>query len=283
MAKPFIKWAGGKNYLLNNLTTKLEHFDCSSYDYYEPMVGGGAVLFALAHRFKSATISDVNPDLINLYSVIKADVEALIAELRNGSYFYIHKSDSATLENYRRIRASDPTAPVQQAARIIFLLKTCFNGLMRVNSQGRFNVPPGSYTNPKVCDEDVLRASSVVLQDVTILGPRDATELIGNLPKKQKILLFVDPPYHHPPKKKSKNGGKFTGYSGEFDEADQTALIETMLRSGHKYIYTNRATAFIVSQFAGFSYDINHKLRHSIQPKYTTGAENENELIAYRL
>jgi DNA adenine methylase len=152
---------------------------------------------------------------------------------------------------------------------------------MRVNSQGRFNVPPGSYTNPKICDEDVLRASSLALQDVIILGPGDATELIGNLPKNRKIFLFVDPPYHHPPKKKSKNGGKFIGYSGEFTETHQRELVEALLQSSHKFIYTNRATDFIVGQFTGVTTEI-IKLKHSIQPKYTTGAKDE-ELIASRL
>ena len=272
-AKPVIKWAGGKTYLLTMIEQILSDFDTTQYGYFEPMIGGGAVFFKHAGRFKSASVSDLNPDLINLYRVIKTDVDALIQELTNGEYFYVHKNEPDTLENYRRIRASDPQSSVCKAARIMFLLKTCFNGLMRVNKSGRFNVPPGSYQDPQICNEGALRAASIAFVNVAIEGPEDATVLVKGLSSKQHFL-FLDPPYH---------GGKFTGYSGVFGDEHQADLIEATLESGCPFIYTNRATEFILSLFegSGTTLDIIN-LRHSIQPKYTTNVV-EKELVAYRL
>lgn len=275
MAKPVIKWAGGKTYLLGDIEEILTGFGTDSYKYCEPMVGGGAVFYRLASRFKSSVISDLNPDLINLYRVVQSDVDALIAELCNGEYFYVHKSDSRTLENYRRIRAEEPTNSVKRAARIVFLLKTCFNGLMRVNKQGRFNVPPGSYRNPTICDEPVLRDAAAALAHTSIKGPGDAATLIRGL--RGKYFLFVDPPYH------GGNDSKFTGYSGAFGDEQQADLVKAMLGSDCPFIYTNRATDFILDLFDGSGAELKTvDLKHSIQPRYTTGLI-ESELIAYRI
>ena len=106
--------------------------------------------------------------------VIQTNVDDLIKELANGEYFYAHKSDPATLANYRAIRANDPQDPVKRAARIIYLLKTCFNGLMRVNKAGKFNVAPGSYRDPVICDEPALRAAAAVFRQTIIAGPCDS-------------------------------------------------------------------------------------------------------------
>ena len=275
VAKPVIKWAGGKGYLLNRLAEIIEKIDASRYEYCEPMVGGGAIYYRFHQDFKGATISDANPDLINLYKVIQTNVDALLEELTGGEYFYVHKSEPATLENYRRIRASDPVGPVQRAARILFLLKTCFNGLMRVNKAGRFNVPPGSYQDPVVCDEVVLRAASVVFAGTNIVGPCDAAELIRGATGGR--FLGVDPPYHMVDGKK-----KFVGYSGEFGDEEQENLVGAILGSGCPFVYMNRATDFIVSLFDGSGATLEYvPLRHSIQPRYTTGLV-ERELIAYR-
>jgi len=271
VAKPIIKWAGGKTYLLKLLIPIIEKLS-PDHEYCEPMVGGGAVYYKLQSRFKRATISDLNPDLINLYRVIQTDVDGLIEELNNGTYFYIHKSEPATLDNYHRIRASELQDPIKRAARTIYLLKTCFNGLMRVNKAGRFNVPPGSYRNPIVCDRAALAAASVALAHTNIMGPCDAAELIGGLSGKQ--FLFVDPPYH---------GGKFTGYSGKFGDKEQSDLVEVLLASKFPFIYTNRATEFIMALFDGSGATLDTvDLKHSIQPKYTTNVVLQ-ELIAYRV
>ena len=274
IAKPVVKWAGGKRYLLDPITEIIQKIEASSYEYCEPMVGGGAVFFRLHSLFKKATISDLNPDLINLYKVIQVNVNSLIEELTNGKYFYTHKSDPATLANYQAIRSENPQDPVKRAARIIYLLKTCFNGLMRVNLKGQFNVPPGSYRNPVICDSAALRAASGAFSNTTIVGPRDATELIKEL--SGNYFLFVDPPYHH-------DGKKFTGYSGKFGDEQQSDLVKAMLAPGCPFIYTNRATEFIVALFDDSGTTLKKiDLRHSIQPKYTTNVV-ERELIAYRL
>lgn len=270
--RPIIKWAGGKKYLINDISEILKDFQCHDYHYCEPMVGGGAIYFAFANKFANATISDINPELINLYKVVKNNVDSLIEELTNGQYFYMHKSDPKTKENYYRIRASEPVDTIKKAARTIYLLKTCFNGLMRTNKKGKFNVPPGSYKNPIICDKQTLKEASKTLQTTTIAGPQDANHIIRNI--NQKTLLFVDPPYHA-------DTTKFTSYSGEFTPEDQIRLINTLIKSNCPYIYTNRATELIKSQFNNATLkEIN--LRHSIQPKYTTGVV-EKELIAYNL
>jgi len=271
IAKPVIKWAGGKAYLLNRIIEIIQKLDTKQYSYCEPMVGGGAVFYRLYQNFKKATISDLNPDLINLYRVIQVNVDSLIEELANGKYFYTHKSDPTTLANYRAIRASNPQDPIKRAARTIYLLKTCFNGLMRVNKKDQFNVPPGSYYNPTICDSAVLQAASVAFADTTIAGPGDAAELIKGLSGRQ--FLFIDPPYH---------GGTFTGYSGKFGDEQQSDLVRTVLDSGHPFIYTNRATGFIIALFDNSGATLKMvDLRHSIQPKYTTNVVGR-ELIAYR-
>ena len=270
IAKPVVKWAGGKGYLLDHIIGITQKIDTSSYKYCEPMVGGGAVFYRLYQSFNGATISDLNPDLINLYRVIKTDVDGLIKELASNEYFYVHKSEPATLANYRSIRSSSPQDPIKKAARIIYLLKTCFNGLMRVNKKGQFNVPPGSYRNPTICDSPVLRAASAAFANTTIAGPCDAAELIDTLTGKQ--FLFIDPPYH---------GGKFTGYSGEFGDEEQSALVKAIFTSKCPFVYTNRATDFIVALFDDSGATLETiDLKHSIQPKYTTGLV-ERELVAY--
>jgi DNA polymerase-1 len=287
-ARPIVKWPGGKTYLLPKIGSILAGFDAAGHTYVEPMVGGGAVLFEFGGSFKGRVINDLNPDLINLYRVVQTDVDGLIAELGNGSYFFVHKEDAVSAENYHRIRASQPSDPVRQAARILFLLKTCFNGLMRTNRAGRFNAAMGSYRNPPICNAPRLRACSSFLAGVEILDPTDGAEVIRRYASSQ-TLLFCDPPYHHPvvngnTGRASKNGGKFTAYSGnEFGDVEQAGLVRAMLDSGSPFIYTNRATDFIVSLFDGSGATLDRvPLTHSIQPKYTTGVVEE-ELVAYRL
>jgi DNA adenine methylase len=270
--KPFIKWAGGKTYLLPELHKIIDGID-SDIGYCEPMVGGGAFYWSIFRRFERRIIADVNEDLINLYIIIRDKPEELISELNKPEYSYTHKSEEQSLTTYRRIRASDPEDPVKRAARIMFLLRTCFNGLMRVNKQGRFNVPPGSYRHPEICNAELIRCDSVALQG-TLIRHSNAINTINSLGD-GKFLLFVDPPYF--------GDKKFTDYSGEFSAIHQVELIRCILDSKQPFVYTNRAHPFILEQFTGT--DIILKtvpLRHSVQPKYTTGIV-EQELIAWRI
>jgi len=153
--------------------------------YYEPFVGGGAVFFSLAAqgRFQRAVLSDRNEDLVLVYQVIKDDVEALIRSLKK------HRHDR---EEYYRVRAQVPTLPIKRAARVIYLNKTGFNGLYRVNRSGQFNVPFGSYTNPTICDERNLRAAAVALAKARVVC-RDFEATTRKA--KPGDVVYFDPPY----------------------------------------------------------------------------------------
>lgn len=271
MPRPFIKWAGGKSYLLPRIQSLLSTINCNELPYYEPMVGGGAVYFNIANQFREAHISDVNTELINLYQIVKTMPQQLITELTEEKYSFHHKSDPNSRDTYLSIRIWEPNKPIEVAARTMYLLKTCFNGLMGVNKSGKFNVPMGSYTDPKICDRGLLMADSDYMQDTYItLG--DISQSLQSY--SEPGFLFIDPPYHSDTK-------KFINYSGQFSPAQQRELIRTLLDSNHKFIYTNRATEFIIGELGNISMDI-IPLRHSIQPKHTKGVVEE-EVVAYRL
>ena len=154
--KPFLKWAGGKRKLSDELR---KHVPDNFGTYYEPFVGGGALFFSL--RPKTAILGDWNMELANAYRVVRDDVDALVAELQSGRYVF----DRGVFE---RIRDEEPTDPIARAARMIYLNRTCFNGLWRVNSKGQFNVPFGRYKSPVICDAPTLRACSAAMWDTEI-------------------------------------------------------------------------------------------------------------------
>jgi DNA adenine methylase len=194
----FIKWAGGKTQLLKQLSDSLPN---DFNDYYEPFLGGGAMAFFILKNFKpkKAVLSDTNEELINTYKAIRDNVEGLIKELKtlkqNHSeefYYNIRNIDTSKLSN------------IQRAARFIYLNKTCFNGLYRVNSKGKFNVPIGSYTNPGIFSEETLKEASELLQDV-VIETNDFSCVLNKAGKED--LVYFDPPYY-PIKKES-----FTTYT----------------------------------------------------------------------
>ncbi len=156
-AKPFLKWAGGKTQLLPELR---KHIPDQFNRYIEPMMGAGAMFFDL--QPKHAILADSNEELVNAYIVVRDSVEELISKLKH------FKNDEKI---YYEIRSQDPLglSPVYRAARLIYLNKTCFNGLYRVNKQGQFNVPFGHRKNPTICDADNLRAASQALAGVKVL------------------------------------------------------------------------------------------------------------------
>lgn len=186
-AGPFLKWAGGKTQLLSEI---LPRFPERVRTYYEPFIGGGAVFFAMARarRFERAVISDGNPALVEAYRVVRDEVDGLLEALAEHQ---VHARDE---DYYYEVRAqeTDALTPVARAARLIFMNKTCFNGLYRVNRSGRFNVPFGRYKNPKVRNEPLLRACSEALQSVDILCA-DFRE-IAKLARSGDGIYF-DPPY----------------------------------------------------------------------------------------
>lgn len=184
---PFLKWAGGKTQLLGEILPRLP---AQIETYYEPFIGGGAVFFALAAegRFARAVLSDRNVELIEAYTTVRDHVGALIAELSE------HQRFATDSEYFYALRATptETLSPIERSARLIFLNKTCFNGLYRVNRKGQFNVPFGRYVRPRVLREDALLAASRALQGVTLLvsdfGAAVAKAKAGD-------AVYFDPPY----------------------------------------------------------------------------------------
>ena len=170
-ARPFIKWVGGKTQLLNEVSKSLPRDFASRQHvtYVEPFVGGGAVMFWILQEYPNierAVINDINQELICTYRVIQVNVEELIAELAHiqDEYIPLGSEDRKAYFMEKRARFNTKkTTPVETAALFIFLNRTCFNGLYRVNSKGKFNVPHGKYANPRICDADNLHACSAVL------------------------------------------------------------------------------------------------------------------------
>ncbi|MED4884406.1 DNA adenine methylase [Bacillus smithii] len=180
-AKPVLKWAGGKSQMLNVLVPNVP----KKYNkYIEPFVGGGALFFELSPE--RAIISDSNPELINLYKIIAENVNELIELLKE------MKNDE---EFYYRIRALNPETltNIERAARTLYLNRTCYNGLYRVNKKGEFNVPFGKYKNPKICDEENLQAASEVLKNAIIIHG-DYKDVLQEYAEPGDFI-FLDPPY----------------------------------------------------------------------------------------
>lgn len=179
IAKPFIKWAGGKGQLLEQLSALLpkDFAERKDVTYVEPFVGGGAMLFYMLSTYpniKRAVINDLNSDLVTTYKVVKESPDELIGALKTMQEEYrAKKNEEECKEYYLQKRArynSKQTSAVETAALFIFINRTCFNGLYRVNSKGGYNVPFGKAVNPLICDEATIRADSQLLQKVEILN-----------------------------------------------------------------------------------------------------------------
>jgi DNA adenine methylase len=242
LPRPFLKWAGGKTQLLQQYKPLFpKHFEM----YYEPFLGGGAVFFYLFQNYPSsfqASLSDVNPELINMYQCVRDDVEALIKELE--SHQVKHNP-----EYYYQIRAEKNRKRIKKAARIIYLNKTCFNGLYRENSKGEFNVPIGRYKNPTICNADLLRADSLALQSVN-LEVQDFEKVLDRATGEQDFVYF-DPPYYP-----LSNTSQFTAYSRfNFNEQDQIRLRDIFAEladRGVKVMLSNSDCPFIREIYQGF-------------------------------
>jgi DNA adenine methylase len=224
-AKPFVKWVGGKTQLIDDIQKSLPADLRNKHDltYVEPFVGGGAVLFWILQEYPNITkavINDINAELICTYRVIRDDVESLITELSRIQSEYIPLDSEQRKEYFLKKRSlfnSKNKSEVETASLFIFLNRTCFNGLYRVNSKGEFNVPHGKYSNPKICDEVTLRADSALLKNVEILcGDFAQTgKYAGN-----NVLYYFDPPY-----RPLTDTSAFTSYTTDgFDDAEQTRL-----------------------------------------------------------
>ncbi|MDR1970787.1 MAG: DNA adenine methylase [Treponema sp.] len=250
LIKPYLKWAGGKRQLLPEIKKCLPG-NIQRYTYYEPFIGAGAVFFELQPQ--RAVINDFNSQLMLTYMVIKEDVETLIKLLKehknkkNKEYFYeIRNLDRNTVK-------FNNLTNTEKAARLIFLNKTCFNGLYRVNSQGLFNVPYGKYKNPAVCEEIVLRQISHYLNAHKIdIFNNDFEDVIATADKNS--FIYFDPPYHSPDKT------NFTGYQADgFGEEDQERLRSAIIKMtgrGVKCLLSNADTAYIRALYGYDFFDI---------------------------
>jgi len=230
-----LKWAGGKRQLIPVIR---KYVPKKFKMYFEPFVGAGAVLFELQPQV--AIVNDANQELMNCYRVIKDDPEALIADTQK------HRN---TKEYYYNLRSLDcdigfqSLGPVERASRIIYLNKTCYNGLFRVNSQGHFNVPFGKYSNPVIVDEVVIRAVSWYLNAAQVQISTDdfETALSG---ASRGDFVYIDPPYDP-----LSDTSSFTGYNlNSFDRDGQRRLknvCDDLTRRGCKVLHSNSATEFI--------------------------------------
>lgn len=240
---PFLKWVGGKRQLLPELLRRIGRL-ATFGAYHEPFVGGGALFFELWSRGRLSgpvRLSDNNPNLIAAYEGVKYAVEQVIELLRE----HARRHDK---EHYYATRAARPDSLAAQAARIIYLNRTCFNGLFRENSRGEFNVPMGRYVNPRICDEANLRAAAEALRDVRIdTAPFDSVVEAAA----PGDLVYFDPPYH--PVSATAN---FTAYQRDgFGEDDQRALagvFRALDANGVHVLLSNSCTEFVRGLYADF-------------------------------
>lgn len=242
-AKPFVKWAGGKTKLLEEVRKSLpdDLHKCEHLTYVESFVGGGAVLFWILQEYPNisrAIINDINEELMCTYRVIKQNVYQLIAELECLQEQYLSRNAEERKEFFlekRKAFNSKNKSDVETASLFVFLNRTCFNGLYRVNSKGEFNVPHGKYINPKICDRDNLLAVSKLLQRVEILcGDFATTEKFAG----PGVIFYLDPPY-----KPLSETSSFTSYSSYgFDDAEQIRLRDfcsRIAREGAIFVESN--------------------------------------------
>jgi DNA adenine methylase len=227
MITPFLKWAGGKRYLAEEI---LKRLPARIDKYYEPMIGAGAIFFELANRkrFKKAKISDINEELITTYRAIRENVNEVLMYLNQLEREHFSRNSEKYYYKVRDLNRWDLDRP-QTAARMIYLNKTCFNGLYRVNKSGKFNVPYGNYKNPTICNPKLLIQISGVLQKVQITI-QDFEPSITKITPKDAV--YFDPPYW--PIKE----GAFTAYTDAgFDSSDQERLANLAQKLKKKGIF----------------------------------------------
>ena len=224
-AKPFLKWAGGKTQLLPAIQSALPKELCvKPFTYVEPFVGSGAVFFSFLRSFPNiskAVINDINKDLTDTYLTIKHHPDDLVVELKKIEKEYQSldtaiKQKELFLHN-RTLFNTRENSTINQSALMIFLNRTCFNGLYRVNAKNGFNVPFGKYTNPKICDEENIYNVSAALQNVTILNG-DYAAALANVDA--DTFVYIDPPY-----KPLSQTASFNAYAKDvFDDGEQQRL-----------------------------------------------------------
>ena len=269
LVTPVLKWVGGKRQLLPEIRKRIP----KKYKvYYEPFLGGGAVLFDL--QPKKAIVNDLNSELINVYKTIKSFPTELVEELRKFS------NDEETFYNIRNIDRDktkyQELSNIQKAARIIYLNKTCFNGLYRVNNAGEFNSPFGRYKNPNIVNDKTIYAVNKYFNtaDITFKNG-DFEECIKEIQKDS--FVYLDPPYD--PISKTSN---FTGYNqGGFSDEEQIRIknmCDRLNENGIKFLLSNSATPFIKELYKDYIIDI-VSAKRSVNSKADKRGEIEEVLI----
>ncbi|BAZ33296.1 DNA adenine methylase [Cylindrospermum sp. NIES-4074] len=261
--RPFLKWAGGKGRLIQQYK---QYFPQGFNTYYEPFLGGGAVFFHLQPQ--KAVLTDINAELINTYRCVRDNVEELISLLEE------HKKQH-NADYYYDVRAWAGGTNLEQAARLIYLNKTCFNGLYRVNSQGKFNVPLGRYKNPGICHEDLLRSASEALSRAEI-QQADFTQVLNHATSNDDFVFF-DPPYYP-----ISNTSYFTAYSrNSFHQKDQERLRDTcaeLASRGVKVMVCNSDCEFIRKIYEEINFHI-----HSIKASRAINSNIKNRGLIYEV
>jgi DNA adenine methylase len=249
LAVPVVKWVGGKRQIIDEI---IKYVPDSFSTYYEPFLGGGAVLFEL--QPKKAFVNDINEELMNIYEVIKDNVDELIEGLKrhkiknDKAYFYEIRELDRDREQYNLL------TPVERASRIIYLNKTCYNGLFRVNKSGEFNAPFGNYKNPNIVNETTLRAVSAYFNKAKIRFTCQDFEDALKWSRKG-AFVYLDPPYDPVSETAS-----FTGYDkGGFDRNEQIRLKKTcdkLNKKGIKFLLSNSATDFIMDLYQDYKIEV---------------------------
>jgi DNA adenine methylase len=267
---PFLKWVGGKRQIMSSIVELLPP-DIKKLDYVEPFIGGGAVLFHL--QPKNAIINDFNAELINVYQTIKESLDDLLIDLQKHKnepdYFY-------ELRGLDRFPEYEKLSNVERASRIIYLNKTCFNGLYRVNNSGEFNAPFGRYKNPNIVNAPTLKAVSKYLNsNQIILQTGDYNSVLENIT--QNSFVYLDPPYHP-----LADGSSFTGYiQGGWNIKDQVRLKEfcdILDAKKVKFLLSNSSTQFIKDLYKNYNVNI-VKANRSINSNGEKRGEVEEVLI----
>ena len=238
--KPFVKWAGGKRQLLAELE---KSFPKQFGTYFEPFLGGGAVLFDLLAKKPNlkCSVSDLNSDLVLAYVTIRDKLGRLIESLENHSKNY-HKDSTGY---YYEVRKQEPKSQIEKVSRLLFLNKTCFNGLYRVNSKGKFNVPLGRYTNPNIVNRENLTAVSKFLQSDKIkISCRDFESILKDA--KKGDFVYFDPPYQ--PVSDTANFTSYTHRDFTEDDLQRLADLANQLNSKGSHVLLSNSNTKIVKK-----------------------------------
>ncbi len=237
LPRPFLKWAGGKSQLIEQYRP---YFPVGFKTYYEPFLGGGAIFFHL--RPERAILTDINPELVNVYCCIRDQVEQVIAFLQEHQIQHCDR-------HYYQVRSRVVESQAERAARFIYLNKTCFNGLYRENLKGEFNVPMGRYKNPRICNPSLLYAVSEALQNAQLdVQPFDAVLATAH---SEEDFVYFDPPYYP-----ISSTSSFTHYSRHaFNRESQICLRDTFValaERGVKVMLSNSDCRFIRELYQDF-------------------------------